>query len=202
MRAGIVGSATNQAGFCSSLRAMRCTVICAIYVGFSGQVSADDVAVAPDPVPRSSRPTVGPDNFRPSWDLDGFYVWLGPVGAASAVDSDVDSTFGGDLAFVRIREREPLAAIGIDAGASLWSERPGGRIWLDAIAGTRLGPRIYGVSAGPILELAELQHARYGGSIGVWAFFGVTPFVRVGVVEELGTFVDVGVHIALPVFRH
>jgi len=129
-------------------------------------------------------------------------VWLGPLGAASAVASDVDSTFGGDLVVVRIRERALLSAIGFDAGASLWTARDGGRIWLDAIAGTRLGSRIYGVSAGPLVELADRQHPRLGGSVGVWGFFGVTPFLRVGVVDELGTFVDVGVHIALPVFRH
>jgi hypothetical protein len=124
------------------------------------------------------------------------------VGAASVVDADWDSTFGGDLVVVRIREREPLATIGFDAGAALWSERSGGRIWLDVIAGTRLGPRIYGISAGPIIEFAELQHPRYGASVGVWGFFGITPFARIGAVQELGAFVDVGVHIALPVFRH
>lgn len=201
MRDGIVVRATNERGFPPSSRAIVCTVICAIYALFSGQVSADSVAVAPDPVPRARPPAVGPDNFRPSWDLDGVYLWIGPVGAASTVDDDWDSTFGADLAIVRVRERAALSAIGFDAGAALWSERPGGRIWVDALVGTRLGPRIYGVSAGPIVELAELQHPRYGGSVGVWAFFGITPFVRVGTVQELGAFVDVGVHIALPVFR-
>lgn len=181
---------------------MGCTVISAIYVLLSGQATADSVAVSPDPVPRTQVPTVGPGGFRPSWDLDGFYLWLGPIGAASVVGDDWDSTFGGDLVLVRVREREPLAAIGVDLGASLWSERSGGRVWLDVIAGTRLGTRTYGVSAGPIVELQALQHPRWGGSIGVWGFFGITPFARVGAVQELGAFVDVGVHIALPVFRH
>ena len=181
---------------------MRCTVICAIYAASCTIASADSVAIAPDPPARTSVPTVGRSHFRPSWDLDGFYLWLGPTGAASAVESDWDSTFGGDLAFVRIRERAPLSAIGVDLGASLWTARGGGRVWIDALAGTRLAGRIYGVSAGPLVEFAELQHPRYGGSVGAWAFFGVTPFARVGVVQELGAFVDVGVHIALPVYRH
>ncbi len=141
-------------------------------------------------------------HFTPSWNLDGFYLWLGPTGAASHVDADWDSTFGGDLALVRIREREPLSAIGVDAGASLWTERGGGRVWLDAVLGTRIAGRIYGMTLGPIAEFAELQHPRYGVSAGVWAHFGITPYVRVGTVEELGAFVDVGVHIALPVYRH
>jgi hypothetical protein len=185
---------------------MRCTVICAIYAAFcsipSQRASADSVVTRPDPPARTGTPTVGPDNFRPSWDLDGLYLWLGPIGAASVVESDWDSTFGGDLSIVRIRERRTLSAIGFNAGATLWTERDGGRIWLDAIAGTRLGTRTYGVSAGPLVELSELSHPRYGASVGVWGFFGVTPFLRAGVVDELGAFVDVGVHIALPVFRH
>ena len=180
---------------------MRCTVICAIYAAFCSIASADSVAIAPDPIPRSGPPSVGPDQFRPTWDLDGIYLWLGPVGAASTIDSDWDSTFGADLAVVRIREREPLSAIGFDAGASLWTARDGGRIWLDVLAGTRLAGRIYGVSVGPLVELSDFAHPRYGGSVGVWAFFGITPFVRIGVVDELGPFVDVGVHIALPVLR-
>ncbi len=135
------------------------------------------------------------------WDLDGLYLWLGPTGAASHVDATWDSTFGGDLAVVRIREREALSAIGATVGASLWTARGGGRLWVDALAGTRLGGRIYGVTAGPIVELAELSHPRLGGSLGVWGFFGITPFARVGFVDELGGFAEVGVHIALPVLR-
>lgn len=162
--------------------------------------SADSLAT--DPPPRKTEPKVARGHFRPSWDLDGFYIWLGPTGAATHVDADWDSTFGGDLAVLRIREREPLSAIGLDVGASLWSARDGGRVWVDAVAGTQIAGRVYGVTVGAIGEFAELEHPRYGASAGVWAYFGITPYVRVGTVEELGTFVDVGVHIALPVYRH
>lgn len=201
MRSEIVGSATNQRGIWTPPRAVRCTVICAIYAATCTIAFADSAAIAPDPPARTSSPSVGPDRFRPSWDLDGFYLFLGPVGAASAVDADWDSTFGGDLALVRIRERAPLAAVGIDAGASLWTARDGGRIWVDAVAGTRLGSRIYGVTAGPLVEFSELAHPRIGGSFGIWGFFGITPFARVGAVDELGMFAEVGIHIALPVYR-
>lgn len=168
-----------------------------------GMVSpaAADPHTKPDPPPRKQPVVVGSSGFAPSWNLDGLYVWLGPVGAASHVDSTWDSTFGADLSVVRVRERAPLAALGATAGAGVWTERGGGRIWLDALVGTRLGGRMVGASAGPILELAELAHPRLGGSVGVWAFFGVTPFARFGVVHELGAFAEVGVHIALPVFR-
>jgi hypothetical protein len=60
-----------------------------------------------------------------------------------------------------------------------------------------------GVTAGPIVELSEVLHPQYGGSVGVWAFFGVTPYARVGMVQDLGTFAEVGLHLALPVLsRH
>jgi hypothetical protein len=133
--------------------------------------------------------------------LDGVYVWLGPLGAASRVEEAWDSTFGADLSVVRVREAAALGALGASAGTSRWSERGGGRIWLDGVVGTRLGGRMYGATAGPIVELSELAHPRVGGSIGVWAFFGVMPFARVGAVGEIGMFVEVGLHLALPVYR-
>jgi hypothetical protein len=162
--------------------------------------AADPVQTIPDPPDRNRPPTVGPGNFRPSWDLDGLYLWLGPTGAASHVEGAWDSTVGGHLAVVRIRERDPLAVVGAVVGATMWTERGGGRIWLDGLAGTQFG-RMVGVSAGPLVELSDLAHPRIGGSIGLWGFVGVTPFARVGLVNDLGGFAEIGVHIALPVLR-
>jgi hypothetical protein len=136
----------------------------------------------------------------PSNDLDGTYVWLGPSGAASRIDAEWDSTVGGDLSLVRVRENDALGAIGASFGAQRWTVRGGGRLWLDAIVGTKIG-RMIGLSAGPIVELNELAHPRVGGSVGAWAFVGVAPYVRVGAVQDLGGFVELGVHIALPVVR-
>ncbi len=145
--------------------------------------------------------TSGVTPLRPSWDLDGTYLWLGPTGAASHIDETWDSTFGAHAAVLRIREREALGTIGVAAGATLWTERAGGRLWLDLVVGTRLAGKMVGVTAGPIVELADLAHPRVGGSVGVWGFFGITPFARVGVVHELGAFAEIGIHIALPVLR-
>ena len=175
----------------------------ACFLGVMRIAAADPVPatnVTPDPPGRTRPPSVGPGNFRPSWNLDGYYVWLGPTGAASHVDAEWDSTFGGHVALVRVRERDRLGVVGAMVGATLWTERGGGRIWVDGLAGTRI-LRMVGVSAGPMVELSELAHPRYGGSVGVWAFLGVTPFVRVGAVEDLGAFAEIGVHIALPVLR-
>lgn len=152
-----------------------------------------------DPDPPPWRRQTEPDN-PPSWDLDGWYVWLGPTGAASRVEQTWDSTIGASLAVVRVREHEPLGAVGGSIGATRWTERGGGRVWADALAGTHLG-RMVGVSAGALLELDDFAHPRIGASFGVWAFLGVTPFVRVGTAQELGGFVEIGVHLALPVIR-
>jgi hypothetical protein len=158
-------------------------------------------ATTVDEVPRAAPPEVPPATFRPSWDLDGLYVWLGPTGAASHIDGGWDSTFGGQLAMLRVRERSALGAIGGSLGAARWTERGGGRVWLDAAIGTRLGSRMVGATAGGLVELGDLNHPRLGGSVGVWTFVGVTPFVRVGVVQELGGFAELGLHVALPVWR-
>ena len=128
------------------------------------------------------------------------YLWLGPSGAASRIEADWDSTIGADATLIRVRERDAIGVIGGTLGASRWTVRGGGRIWLDALIGTRMW-KMVGASAGPIVELHELAHPRLGGSVGLWAFVGVTPFARAGMVSNMGGFVEVGVHIALPVIR-
>jgi len=129
------------------------------------------------------------------------YLWLGPLGAASRVGATWDSTFGADASIVRVRERAPLALVGANLGASRWTERGGGRVWVDGVLGTHLGDHLLGISLGPIVELSDLAHPRPGGSVGVWGFAGITPFARIGSVANLGMFAELGVHIALPVLR-
>lgn len=160
-------------------------------------------AAAADPPPIATPPpvTVPPAHFTPSWDLDGTYLWLGPLGAASHVDAQWDSTFGADLAVVVVHERAPLGLVGVDLGASRWTERGGGRVWVDGLMGTHLLDRMIGISLGPLVELSELAHPRFGASVGVWGFAGVTPFARLGAVRDLGMFAEIGIHIALPVLR-
>src|SRR6185436_2140746 len=54
------------------------TAIGILSSGVSG-ASADPVT-PPDPPPRRGPPVVGPSRIPPTSDLDGLYVWLGPVG--------------------------------------------------------------------------------------------------------------------------
>jgi hypothetical protein len=167
-----------------------------------GRAAADPVVVAPDVPPRSAPATAGgPSHLPPSWNLDGTYLWLAPTLTASYFESKWDSSVGGSAGVVRIREHEPLGLIGGTFGGSLWSANNGGRVWLDALAGTEIFGHMAGVSAGPILDLSEEAHPRAGGSVGVWAFAGVTVFARAGTFQGLGNFAEIGVHIALPVLR-
>ena len=184
-----------------------CTVACLVACLIAlGRVAAADPS-APTPPPTAPPPvtaprvTVPPANFTPSWDLDGTYLWLGPLGAASHVDAQWDSTFGADLALVVVRENAPLALVGGNLGASRWTERGGGRVWVDGLLGTHLVGHMLGISLGPIVELSELAHPRPGASIGVWGFAGITPFARLGAVADHGIFAEIGIHIALPVLR-
>jgi hypothetical protein len=166
------------------------------------RVAAADPIAPSSAAPSSAAPVVGaPSRFPPSSDLDGTYLWLGPLGAASRIDAQWDSTFGADIALVVVRERAPLALVGGNLGASRWTERGGGRVWVDGLLGTHLFGRMLGVSLGPIVELSALAHPRPGASIGVWGFAGVTPFARLGAVAEHGIFAEIGIHIALPVLR-
>jgi hypothetical protein len=175
----------------------------------TARIAAADLAAPPPPMastspaPSPAPPpiTVPPAQFTPSWDLDGTYVWLGPLGAASHVDAQWDSTFGADLAVVVVRERAPIGLVGIDLGASRWTERGGGRVWVDGLLGTHLFDRMMGISLGPIVELSDLAHPRLGASFGVWGFAGITPFARLGAVADLGMFAEIGIHIALPILR-
>jgi len=158
-------------------------------------------AADPSPPPPPPPVTVPPASFTPSWDLDGTYLWLGPLGAASHVDAQWDSTFGAELALVVVRERARLGLVGVDLGASRWTERGGGRVWVDGLVGTHLLDRMMGISLGPIVELSDLAHPRLGASVGVWGFAGITPFARLGAVADLGMFAEIGIHIALPILR-
>ncbi len=202
MRVRVQGLATVDPGLISPvgiLRILAISLVLSTNVAHSGDFVP--TKVDPDPPERGvpADPRVA-ESTAASWNLDGLYLWLGPIGAATRIEGMWDSTVGGDLSVVRIRERDLVGALGLSVGASRWTERGGGRLWADAIAGTRIG-RMVGVSAGPILELDELSHPRFGGSVGAWVFLGVTPYVRVGIVDKLGGFVELGLHIALPVLR-
>jgi hypothetical protein len=198
-------SSTHLRGVGSPCLYGMCTLL-GLFFGPLSTSWADPVSSSPttrtraDIPPRSGPPTLAPGGLPPSWDLDGFYVWLGPVAAIGRIDNQWDTSFGAHLALVRVRERERLGALGIAAQGAVWSERGGGRIAVDAVVGTRIG-RMIGASLGGVLELHDERHPRWGGTVGVWTFVGVTPFVRAGIVQDLGAFGEVGLAVAFPAWR-
>jgi hypothetical protein len=147
-----------------------------------------------DPVP--------PVKLRAASDLDGVHIWLGAVGAATHVESEWDSAWGGAVAVIRIRERAPLGAIGAWLGGAHYAVRDGGRVWLDGVVGTRrLGGRMLGAGVGPVLELGDFRHPRAGAQATFWCFAGVVPYARLGVLEASGSFVEVGISLSVPALR-
>jgi hypothetical protein len=158
-----------------------------------------DRQASPGSLPPSPRRT---GELASAADLDGWYLWLGPGGGAAWIDDRWYSTFGAAATVVRVRERAWLGALGVSVGAARWTERDGGRVWLDALVGTRrVGGVMVGASLGPLLELGDLRHPKMGGAGAIWLFAGVVPYVRLGVVDAAGEFFEAGVQLSLPALR-
>jgi hypothetical protein len=140
--------------------------------------------------------------LRPVADLDGVYLTLGPTGGAVYTQEGWDSGFGGEISLVRVREQDVLGALGLGLGGIRFTTEDQGRIWADVQLGSRrplgLGA---GVSAGVTAEIDAVISPRWGAQATLWVFLGVIPYVRVGTVQRSGLYVDLGVKIALPVFR-
>ena len=140
--------------------------------------------------------------LRAGSDLDGTYLWVGPVGAATHVEGAWDSAWGGTLHLIRIRERSWLGSLGAGIGAAHYAARDGGRVWVEALVGTRrLVGKMVGISVGPTVELGQFRHARAGVQASIWCFAGVVPYARGGVLDASGPFVEVGLSISLPAVR-
>jgi hypothetical protein len=135
-------------------------------------------------------------------DLDGTYLWIGPGGGAARIDGSWYSSFGGTATVVRVRERAWLGVTGASVGAARWTVRGGGRVWLDGMLGTRrLVGATLGTSLGPMLELGDDHHPKIGMSGTIWVFAGVVPYVRLGVIDAAGGFLEAGVQLSLPAWR-
>src|SRR3569623_2515566 len=98
------------------------TAILACFLGVM-PAHADDFVptrTAPDPPARGNAPRRA---FGPSWDLEGLFLWRGPSGAATRIDSQWDSVCGADATVIDIREGQALGALGGSLGAARWTER-------------------------------------------------------------------------------
>jgi hypothetical protein len=191
--------------------AARCLLVVAVVSALTmkgGAVAAADPVGTTAPSTRPPSPGSLPpsprraDALASAANLDGWYLWLGPGGGAAWIDARWYSTFGAAATVVRVRERAWLGALGVSVGAARWTERDGGRVWMDGLVGSRrVGGIMVGATVGPMLELGDLRHPKIGGSGSIWMFAGVVPYVRLGVVNAAGEFLEAGVQLSLPALR-
>lgn len=146
--------------------------------------------------------TRGSDVTATSASLDGIYVALGPVASAVYRAGDWDGGFGGELSLWRVRERAPLAAIGLGLGALRLAEGGSGRLWGDLqVATARPLGCVVGLGVGPVVEVDQTIPPRWGAQGTLWIFAGAIPYVRLGMAQKNGLYLDFGIKVALPALR-
>jgi hypothetical protein len=165
----------------------------------AGVVLALTHAAAADPAPASRVAPAPLVESSLQENLDGWYVHLGPEIAAVRRDDAWDSVAGGSLSIARVHEHATLALVGARVMAARWTAG-GGRVGVEGVAAVPLGTMV-GISAGPLVDLGDFHHPRIGATGSIWCFAGVVPYVRVGVIEASGAFVEAGISIPLPVWR-
>ncbi len=142
------------------------------------------------------------DELLPSWDLDGVWITLGPVGSATRIEGEWTTGAGGELSVAWLREREIPALLGVTLGGIGYTERDGGRLWLEAeVALKEPLPIPVGLAVGSAAEVDRVDPPRFGAQATFWIFTGIVPYVRAGTVALAGDFVELGVMIKLPAIR-
>jgi hypothetical protein len=139
-------------------------------------------------------------NLPDTSNLDGQYLWLGPTGAGVHVGGAWDGSFGAAAAWIDLHEHRALSLTGVLLEAIRYSARDGGRVSLEAMVGTKRLPAhfLVGASLGAAVELAQYATPRAGVTASLWGFGGVEPYLRGGWLAQTGTFVEIGLAIALP----
>ena len=134
-------------------------------------------------------------------NLDGVYLMLGPLGALSYLDRVAQSTFGGQLVVLRVREQTPIATAGITFGALRYTTADRWRTFAELAIGTRVRSTHVGMGIGPVLEVDRVAPGKLGGQVTLWVFAGVIPYVRAGHIAGTGSFAEFGVQLMLPARR-
>lgn len=130
------------------------------------------------------------------------YLVLAPLGGAVHLGGSWDAGSGAALSLVRVRAGRGLALAGTQVGGLRLASREHGLVWADLLAGSRaLGGLLMGLGAGVHAELSPVFSMRWGGHATIWAFLGITPYGRIGVVQRAGTYVEFGIQVPLPAFR-
>jgi hypothetical protein len=131
-------------------------------------------------------------------DLDGWYITIGPVAAATRVAGSWWSAVGLEASVVRVAEASLPAAFGVATGGVSYAGRAGGRLWLEAELA--VGPPVpAGLGVGVVAEVDPVAPPRPGAEATLWVYAGLVPYVRVGTVETTGAFLEAGVMVKLPI---
>ncbi|MBI4511354.1 MAG: hypothetical protein HY698_17105 [Deltaproteobacteria bacterium] len=144
----------------------------------------------------------GGESLRSTSNLDGLYISAGPVLAGLHADGAWTSSVGVELSLVRVTERSVPAAMGLAAGGVGYTQRDGGRLWLEAeLAIAQALPFAVGLGLGGTVEADPVRPPRWGAQGTVWIMAGVIPYVRVGALPTTGLFVEAGVMLKVPAMR-
>jgi hypothetical protein len=132
-------------------------------------------------------------------DLDGTYLTAGPVAGALAIQDTWNSAVGAELSLVRLREGRLPALLGVSVGGVVFDRTPGLRSWAELEAGIDRLPVKLGLSVGLAAQLDRVLPPRFGAQATLWVFAGIVPYVRIGVLDELGSYFEAGLMIKIPV---
>lgn len=162
------------------------------------------VVLAPLPgagsgVARAEEPEGHVAGHRMAGDLDGTYLTAGPVAGALAIQDTWNSAVGAELSLVRLREGRFPALVGVSLGGVVFDSAPGLRSWAEVELGIDRFPVKFGVSAGLAAQFDRVVPPHFGAQATLWVFAGIVPYVRVGVLEELGSYFEAGLMIKIPV---
>ena len=175
--------------------AISAMYVCLLPSAVNAQPDHPNSPQTANPAPSAPTPTATTGN------LNGVYVLLGVAVAATRLDSEWDSTAGGHLTVAHNRESRAATLMGIDIGLSQFGALAGGRAWVSPVVGTRAFGPLVGLSAGVTARWDRTLPPKWGGFASAWIFAGVVPYVTVGRLEDVGTFVEGGLRLTLPALR-
>jgi hypothetical protein len=172
--------------------------------GLTVVVTATLVVLTPRPgagtgVARAEEPKEQVAGHRRASDLDGTYLTAGPVAGAQAAQDTWNAAAGAELSLVRLREGTFPALLGVSVGGLVFDSVPGLRSWAEVELGVDALPVKFGVSAGFAAQFDRVIPPHFGAQATLWVFAGIVPYVRVGTLDELGSYFEVGVMIKIPV---
>jgi hypothetical protein len=140
------------------------------------------------------------DELPSPLDLDGWYVTLGPLGAAVDVAGKWVSAAGGELSVAHLAEAHIPAVLGLCVGGVSYGSLAGGRLWFEGEVGLeRPLPFALGIGVGVAAEVATVGRTHLGVQATLWAIGGLVPYVRVGALETTGGFFEAGVMFKVPI---